>query len=103
MKATGGAIRLEKSFTYLLSFKFKPNVEYQYEKVQDLDLESSARNEYIERKIIQSIDTCKGKETLGVVIALDRNIVDCLVSLRRKVLKWKDSIQIRKLLGEEIL
>ena len=40
---------------------------------------------------------------MGVIIALDRNMVDYLASLRRKVLKWKDAIQIRKLLGEETL
>ena len=52
LKVTKGAIRPDKSFIYPFSFKFKSNGEYQYEKVQDLDLKLLVRNKYRESEIL---------------------------------------------------
>jgi len=50
LKATGGAIRPDKSFAYLLSFKFKSNGDYKYKSVAETDIELSVCNEFGERE-----------------------------------------------------
>ena len=81
----GGAIRPDKSFVYPLAFKFKINRNYKYKSVADIDIELSVCNKFRERENLQLIEADKRKETLGVVIAPDSNIKDCLNYLKKKV------------------
>ena len=52
-----------------------------------MDIELSVYNKYEVRKNLRLINVHKGMETLGVVMAPDRNSSDCFISLGKKVLK----------------
>ena len=45
------------------------------------------RNEFNEREALRMIDTCKGKETLSITLALDSNMKDEYELLFKKVAK----------------
>ena len=90
---TGGAIRLDKSFAYPISFDFKPSGEYFFEKVEDLDYSLSVKNHEDIREDLDLIDADVGKETLGMFIAPDGSMRDQLKAMKKKVTTWTSHIR----------
>ena len=62
-----------------------------------MEVKLSVLDKFNERKQLQLVEAHVGKETLGVMIALDGNIEDYKIVLQKKVSKWKDVILVRKL------
>ena len=93
LKATGGAIRPDKSFVYPISFAFKPSGEYYFEKVEDMEHTLTVRNHEDTREELELVDAHVGKETLGMFLAPDGNMDSQFKALKKKVDKWTASIR----------
>ena len=93
MKATGGAIRPDKSFAYPISFVFKPSGEYYFEKVDDMEHTLSVKDHEDVRKDLKLIDAHVGMETLGMFLAPDGNMKDEIKALKKKVSTWCSQIR----------
>ena len=94
LKATGGAIRPDKSFAYPISFAFKPSGEYQFEKVEDMEQHLTVKNHNGVEEELDLIDPHIGKETLGMFLAPDGSMKDQIRAMKKKVTKWTTSIRL---------
>ena len=101
IKATGGAIRPEKSFLYPIDFKFRANGKCLFKTPDEIDHEITVKNADEERKILQQIAAHKGKETLGVYLAPDGNCKDAVEALRLKAESWHNNIKAGRIPPEE--
>ena len=94
LKATGGAIRPDKSFAYPISFAFKPSGEYYFEKVEDIEGRLSVKNYDNVREDLELVDAHVGKETLGMFLAPDGNMDDQIKEFKDKKIKpWTSCIR----------
>ena len=59
---------------YLIDYRFKLNSNYTFKKVEDLEVEFKVKDKNNNRYPLTIIDTVTRKETLGVYLALDRNM-----------------------------
>ena len=80
-------IYLDKSFVYPINFIFKLLGDFIYEKVETMDINILVRNEFDSRELLILVDVHKGKETLGVFMAPNRDMSNVLTALNRKVAK----------------
>ena len=85
IKFTGGTIRPEKTFAYLLDFKFKPNREYFLCKLESLGIELEVKDKENILIILYIIDLAIEIETLGVYLALDGSSMMQFNTLTNKV------------------
>ena len=102
MKFTGRAIQLDKSFVYIVYFKFKSNGKFIFIPTTDIDEVLQVRDEFDVRQTLQIIDPSIGKETLSIHIALDRYTKDQYLALEKKVKKWVEAIIVYSLPLEEL-
>ena len=94
LKATGGAIRPDKSFAYPISFAFKPSGECYFEKVEDLEGRLSVKNHANIREDLELVDAHAGKETLSMFLAPDGSMDGQIKELREKKIKpWTSCIR----------
>lgn len=91
LKTTGGAIRPDKSFAYPISFVFKPSGEYEFEKVEDMDV--LVKNHEHLRENLELINAHEGKEMLGMFLAPDGSLKEQLKEMKKKVTKWTAAIR----------
>ena len=87
MKTIKGVIRPDKSFIYPIRIVFRDNGSCKFKKVADIIEFLLVWNEFNKREILKLIDACRGKETLGVALALDGNMKDEYELLFKKVAK----------------
>ena len=71
LKTTSGVIRLDKLFVYPISFKFDRSGAYRFERVEELDIKLTVKNENEVREELTLIKTDYGKDTLGVLLVPD--------------------------------
>ena len=84
---TGGAIRPNKSFVYLVGYQFKANREYYFTQIEEIDTPLLVNNEYNEWEELELIPASVRKETLGICLAPNRNMKDKFNYLKKKVSK----------------
>ena len=84
---TGEAIRLDKLFVHLISFIFKTNRTYNFEKIFNFTEILTVQNEFSNREVLELVKANKGRDTLGIVLALDRNIREKIKLFNRKISK----------------
>ena len=99
LKTTSGAIRLDKSFIYQITFKFDSKGRYSFKTKLDSDLSFIVKDEYNKLQPLAIIEPSKGKETLGVILVPDGLIIDQFQVLFRKAMYWASSIYIQNLSG----
>lgn len=92
LKATGGAIRPDKSFIYPIDFKFNTSGKCEFKTLDEIPYEISVKDEYEQRHILDNIPSTVGKETLGVYLAPNGNCKDAIKKLRDKAIAWKQHI-----------
>ena len=72
-KATGGAIRPDKSFIFPIAFKWDDNGDYTFSSLNDLQPTFTVKDEHNNRKPLPLKEPHKGAETLGVYMCPDGN------------------------------
>ena len=85
MKTTRGAIRLDKLFIYPISFCFKNNGDYYYDKTSSLSKTLLVRNEYGFREKLEIVEAHVGIDTLGIALILDGNMSNKSKLLQKKI------------------
>lgn len=93
MKTTGGAIRPDKSFVYPINFTFKPNGDYQYEKVEDMDRALTIKDHNNVRQNLHLVDATEEMETLGIYLAPAGVVVKQFKYLMVKVRQWTSLVK----------
>ena len=71
LKVTSGAIRANKSFIYPVGYQFKPNGDYSFIPIEDIDITLSVRNKYNKREELELIPAFVGKEILRIYLVPD--------------------------------
>ena len=66
LKTTGGTIRLDKSFIYLINFNFKPNRAYYFEQSNVSSESLLVKNEFKQRKNLELVEASEGRDSLGI-------------------------------------
>ena len=72
LRTTGGALRVDKSFWYLIDFIWRNN-EWQYASSEDSPGELSVRGVSGEREHLERVEPSEARETLGVYLSMDGN------------------------------
>jgi len=97
----GRAIYPYKSFAYAISFWFNIWGEYRFEMKEEVEANLSVKNENNDRESLCIIESNKGMNTLGVLLAPDGSINEEFKYLSNKVSIWAHSIFQSKISGEE--
>ena len=93
LKATGGAIRPDKSWVYPIGFKFDNNGKWKYdEDVKEKFIFRVKDHEEIMR-VMPTMNPSEGKETLGVFLAPDGNNKKMIEYLTEKTESWSDLVR----------
>lgn len=93
LKATGGAIRPDKSWIYPIGFSFDTSGKWSYIENTKEDFDFKVRDENEDLKSLPIMEANEGKETLGVYLAPDGNNADMIKYLQDKTLHWKELIR----------
>ena len=92
LRATGGALALEKSYWYLVDWEWK-NKQWQYKSKADipgsLHLNHGTTGE---PQVIERLDPHEAREVLGVMVRPDGSEKDEMDLLMKKTEKWCDAI-----------
>lgn len=94
LKATGGAIRPDKSWVFPISFKFNQMGQWEYCSLDDIDFTFSVKDCKEQRQTLPQFATDEALETLGVFLAPDGNNREQAKILRLKAEDWKEKIRV---------
>ena len=94
LKATGGAIRPDKSWAYPIGFQFDTNGKWRYQKINEIDQELTVKDDKDETQKLTLVPPDRGKETLGVFLAPDGSNNEMIQELTDKATKWADLIRV---------
>jgi hypothetical protein len=83
LRATGGALRVDKSCWYLIDFVWNRN-KWKYATKQDVPGDINVRDADGRIKILPRLDPHQANETLGIFLAMDGNHRDEIDKLRSK-------------------
>ena len=100
--ATGGVMRPDKSFWYLIGFKWKGS-EWEYVTTNDVEAEIQVMNHRSQREAVKRHNPDFAEETLGVHVAVDGNLKEQKKVLTGKTSKWTDSIKNSGLYKNEVV
>lgn len=101
LKATGGAIRPDKSWVYPITFHFDDSGQWHYSNKDDIDFEFTVRDCDNARHILPQYSPHEAQETLGVYLAPDGNNNKQRQILRLKAETWKEHISVGHLNRQE--
>ncbi len=93
LKATGGAIRPDKSWIYPIGFTFDSAGKWRYIQNTKDDYNFMVRDENETLQPLPIKEVHEGKETLGVYLAPDGNNEEMINYLKGKTEKWKELIR----------
>ena len=102
LKATGGAIRPDKTFVYPLSFHWEPSGEYRFETVEEIDRTLTVKDHNNVRHELKQYEAHIGRDTLGVLLAPSGAMASELKYLAEKVRVWVSNIKAGCLPPHEI-
>jgi hypothetical protein len=91
LRATGGALRVDKSCWYLIDFEWRNN-SWHYVSKTDLPGDILVRDADGQTKILPRLDPHEANETLGIHIAMDGNQRAEVESLRTKTAMFAEKI-----------
>ena len=97
LKATGGAIRPDKSFIYPIDFKFDQRGVCSHKLPEEINSEITVRDHNDTRYPLRQVPAHVGEETLGVYLAPDGSCKEATAVLRKKADRWRNNIQVGKL------
>lgn len=103
IKATGGAIRPDKSFVQPVAFEFNPEGEYKYRTANDINIELSVQDHTDTVQPLEVKDPSDAECTLGVYLAPDGNNDIQKEKLREKTEAWADHIRTGHIRKEDAL
>lgn len=92
LRATGGALRVDKSCWYLIDFIWS-NQKWHYATRQDTPGNITVRDADGQQKILPRLDPHEANETLGIHIAMDGNQAAEVLSLRSKTAAFAEKIR----------
>ena len=101
IKATGGAIRPDKSFVYPISFDWDEHGAYEFHEPDPETHPLTVRNEFNVEEDLEQVSPSRGYETLGVFLAPDGSQNDQFEILKTKANKWADQIRSGHLPAQE--
>ena len=87
MKATGGALRPDKSFVYPLIFTWYKKGNHTFQDPVDIDIPLAVKDDTDTRVALEQIFAHIGKEILGVFLTPDCSQHEQIVALKVKVTK----------------
>jgi hypothetical protein len=92
LRATGGALRVDKSCWYLIDFKWRNN-RWHYVSKTDLPGDILVPDADGQTKILPRLDPHKANETLGIHIAMDGNQRAEVEGMRNKTAAFAEKIR----------
>ena len=78
---TSGAIQPNKSFIYPIAFTFKPNRDYRFELLENIDFKLSLKDKNDYSTVLDLISPLISKEILGIYLVPDGNTKDEFIYL----------------------
>jgi hypothetical protein len=96
LRATGGAIVPEKSYWYLINFKWK-NGNWHYCPIEETEATLSVKDIHGEIKVLKRIDYHQAMTTLGVDLAPDGNLEQQARKMKDTATLWADQMRTGKL------
>ena len=100
LSATGGALRVDKSYWYLIDFKWQSN-GWHYITKDDLPGEIQVRDADGEIKTLPRLEPSEANETLGIYIAMDGNTRKQVEKLRHKAEDYAENVRTGFLTRDE--
>jgi hypothetical protein len=88
---------------YLISFHVQPNGAYVFNKISFLDKILSICNEFKDQEVLELIEVNEGRDTLGIALALDRNMKDEINLLNKKIERWISAVKSKILPSDKII
>jgi hypothetical protein len=92
LRATGGALRVDKSCWYLIDFRWVNNT-WKYASIADIPGDIIVRDADGQRKILPRLEPSEAIETLGIFISMDGNQRAEVEKLRGKTEEFADCIR----------
>lgn len=92
LRATGVALRVDKSYSYLIDFKWK-NDKWHYTNAQDVPGEIHVRDADGQIKLLTRLEPHESNETLGIFISMDGNQRDEVAKLRMKTEEFAEQVR----------
>jgi hypothetical protein len=89
LQATGGALRVDESFWYLIGFEWKNN-KWQYRSTTNMPGNILVRDSNGIVKTLQQLEPHTAIETLGIYIAMDENQQSEVLKLRKKAEEFSE-------------
>ena len=92
MRATGGALRADKSYWYLVHFQWKGD-KWQYASIADTPGDLSVRDADGSRVTLERLEPSEARETIGVFLAMDGSQDTQMAELLKKTQEFADCIR----------
>ena len=93
LNATGGALRPDKSYWYMLDYKHSGN-QWKYKSIKQLPGEITVKVSDGTRQTLLRLEPNEAKETLGICISMDGNSNDQMEHLLKKKLGiWRKILE----------
>ena len=92
LRATGGALRVDKSAWYLIDFKWINN-KWSYATKADIPGDIHVRDADGDMKVLQRLEPKDAIETLGIFIAMDGNQKAEVAKLRSKAVEFAEQVR----------
>ena len=92
LKATGGALRPDKSHWYLIDFVWN-KTKWEYRDKEEMDGEISIPDAAGNNQILERLEPDEAKETLGVFLSMDGNFREQAMRLRQKSVEFADCMR----------
>lgn len=102
LKATGGAIRPDKTFAYPISFHWENSGASRYETVQEIDRTLTVKDHNNIRHELKQYDAHIGKDNLGVLLAPSGDMTSEIKHLSTKVQEWVSNVKAGYLPPHEV-
>jgi hypothetical protein len=106
LRATGGALRDDKSYWYLLDYNFRGGV-WKYRSIEEMpgDIEVNVVNcqgaPLPDREVLDRLEPSEARETLGVYIAMNGNWVQQIEILMEKVVVFAEQPRTGRIAPED--
>jgi hypothetical protein len=101
VKATGGALRPDKSYWYLIDFRWT-GTKWIYRKIADMPGDMEVLNTDEELEPLTRLEPHQARKTLGIFLAMDGNFKDQVKYLREKTSEFADSVRTGFLNREDL-